>query len=83
MITRIVQLHCNTKTATSLTAIEWHKVEQKHRLFFITPQVSARSVVEAERSSERVAGWRLEWQAQTESTEEVRRSAVAVIRDTT
>ena len=78
-----MQLQCYTKTATRLTPIEWYKVEQNPKQSLYTPQVNARSVVEAKRSSERVAGWRSEWRAQTKSAEEFRRSAVAVIRDTT
>lgn len=82
-MTLLVQLHCIIKTANRLAPTERHIEYQslKHSIF--TPQVNARSEVGAERSSERVAGWRLEGHAQTESTEEERRSAMDVIREPT
>lgn len=55
-----VQLHCITKTATRLAPTERHKVHQNPKQTHFTPQVNARSVVGAKRSSERVAGWRSE-----------------------
>jgi len=59
------------------------QVRATAQIFIITPQVSAVSVVEAERGNERVAGWRSEWSAHNGSTEAFRWSAGCVIRYTT
>lgn len=60
MVTLVVHLHCYAQTAIRLAPNERHKEYQNPKQPLYTPQVNARSVVGAERSSERVAGWRLE-----------------------
>ena len=60
-------------------AIEWRKFEHVPNGKKSPPKCS--NVMKW--NCERVAGWRLEWHAHTESAEEERRRAGCVIRDTT
>ena len=70
MSTRVLT-HCNIKIVDRQTPNEWHQVEQNPKQSLYTPQVNARSVVGAKRSSERVAGWRSEQKPKgRESTKE-------------
>lgn len=78
MITRLVQLHCYAQTAIRLAPNERHKAEQNPKQSLYTPQVNARSVVGAKRSSERVAGWRLEQKPQGRECPKERRHVATV-----
>lgn len=60
-------------------AIEWRKFEHVPNGKKSPPKCS--NVMKW--NCERVAGWRLEWHAHTESAEEERRRTECVIRDTT